>query len=139
MLSIPLSLYFEASTLQFIFEYMQIVSNMRIAKNEHGREIENKFIQNVLRSIDFDSLLKLFEKEDFIKTPSIGLHYYRFKTIEDADNLNYYYLLKTLLFKNLTDLEREDRWFFHVHLANYCVQKNAVNAEGFGKEIITDL
>ncbi len=31
----------------------------------------------------------MFEKEDYIKIPNVGLYYYLFKTVEDSDNLKY--------------------------------------------------
>jgi hypothetical protein len=125
---------FEASALQFIFEYINIISNMKIGRNEYGMKIENKFIQNILQNIDLEKLLSPLEKENYVNNPYIGLHYYRFKTIEEPDNLNYYYLLKDLLFKNLSSLNREEKWFFFINLANYCVQKMARNVEGFDEE-----
>lgn len=127
---------FEASVLQFIFEYMQIKSNMKIAWNYHKRmEIKSKFIRNLFQEIDFDKLLNVLEKDDYIDKPYIGIHFYRFKTIEEEDNTAYYYLLKKMLFENLSDLDREEKWFFHTHLANYCVFKYLKGEEVFNTEL----
>lgn len=124
---------FEASALQFIFEYMQLVSNMKIASIEYGGELKDNFVQNILQNVDLEKLLKPLENENYIKTPYIGLHYYRFKTIIDAENLTHYNLLKDLLFNNLSnpDLDREEKWFFFSHLVNYCVLKMAQKIDVF--------
>ena len=127
---------FEASLLQFIFEYIQYENNMNVARHNCEKKMENRFIQETLQIINFKELLNRFEKEDYIKIPNIGLHYYLFKTIDDADNLDYYYLLKNLFFKNLSDLDRNDRFFFFMHLGNYCIQKWENNVKNFGKETL---
>ncbi len=127
---------FEASVLQFIFEYMQIKSNMKIAWKYHGRsEIKSKFIQSIFQEADLDKMLNVLQKDDYLKQPYIGIHFYRFKTIEDEDNTEYFYMLKNMLFDNLPALDREEKWFFHIHLANYCVFKFLKGEEVFNREL----
>lgn len=125
---------FETSVLQFISEYIQYVNNMNTALHNCEKKIENRFVQEALQIINFKELLEWFEKEDFIKTPNIGLYYYVFKTIDEPDNLNYYHLLKNLFFRNLSDLNREEKFYFFMHLGNYCIQRSESNANDFRKE-----
>ncbi|MEO8210356.1 MAG: hypothetical protein ABI840_07320 [bacterium] len=127
---------FEAAALQFIFEYINFSSNLEIASKEHGIKVENKFIDNMITGFDFEKLLTIIEKDGYANIPYINLHYYRFKTIEDEDNVAYYYLLKELLLNNLSILDREEKWFFYVHLQNYCLKQYNKHADGFDKEIL---
>ncbi len=127
---------FETSVLQFISEYIQYVNNMNTARHNCEKKTENRFVQDALQIINFKELLKRFEKEDYIKSPNIGLYYYVFKTLDEADNLDYYYLLKNLFFRNLQDLNREEKFFFFMHLTNYCIQKTESNTDSFRKETL---
>ncbi|MEO8210157.1 MAG: hypothetical protein ABI840_06320 [bacterium] len=125
---------FGASVLQFIFDYINVVNEMKITGINYGREIKNEFIQKILDGIDFEKLIRLLEGSPYANSLYIGLHYLGYKTITDENNLSYYYLLKDLLFKNLSVLDRYEKWFFFVHLMNYSMQKEDNNIQGFKNE-----
>ncbi|MBK8549586.1 MAG: hypothetical protein IPL53_00450 [Ignavibacteria bacterium] len=127
---------FETSVLQFIFDYVQYINYMNVARHNCEKDMCNRFVQEVLQIVNFKELLNRFEQEDYIKNPNIGLYYYVFKTIDEPDKLNYYYLLKNLFFRNLSGLNREEKYFFFMHLGNYCIQRSESNANDFRKETL---
>ena len=125
---------FEASVIQFMFEYTQFADNMKIIRNGLGKELENEFIKKVLKNINFENFLNLLETTDYLNNPHIGLHYYKFKIVANEDDHDHYNLLKRLLLKNLSVLDREEKWFFFAHLLNYSEQQKLKNVKVFEKE-----
>lgn len=129
---------FEATSLQFIFEYMHFISEMKILYLNFGCKNENEFIKKIIGSIKFEKLLKLLEESEYINNPLICLHYYRFKTIVDDNNHSYYFLLKDLVLNNLSALDREEKWFFFSHLVNYAMEKEDNLIDGFRNESLSN-
>jgi len=126
--------YFEASAVQFIVDYIEIVSSQKTAKNTYGKNLENYFIDSIVKSFNIEKLLKLLEKSDYTNKFLIALHYFRLKTNQEPENLSYYFLLRDLFYDNLSNFDREEKYFIFNHLVNYCVQKIGKNFEDFKKE-----
>jgi len=126
--------YFEASAVQFIIDYIEIVSSQKPAQTTYGKNLENYFIDSIVKSFDIEKLLKLLEKSDYTNKFLIAVHYYRLKTIQEPENINYYFLFRDLFYKNLSNFDREENYLIFNHLVNYCVQKVAKNFEDFKKE-----
>lgn len=126
--------YFEASAVQFIIDYIEIVSSQKPAQTTYGKNLENYFIDSIVKSFNIEKLLKLLEKSDYTNKFLIALHYYRLKTIQDPENINYYFLFRDLFYKNISNFDREEKSFIFNHLVNYCVQKVGKNLDDFKKE-----
>lgn len=127
---------FEASALQFIFEYYQFLSNMKIAENHFNIKIKNTFVLSIIKN--FKKILESLEIDEFInktENKNFLLYYYQFKTQEEPQHYIYYDKLKELLINSISDLEREDRWFLHIHLINYANARWNSN-EGLGKDLL---
>jgi hypothetical protein len=67
--------YFEAAAVQFIIDYTQIAISQQPAIDTYGKKLENNFIQSIFQCFDFEKLLKLMEKDDYIYKPLIAIHY----------------------------------------------------------------
>jgi len=126
--------YFEASAVQFIIDYIEIVSSQKPAQTTYGKNLENYFIDSIVKSFNIEKLLNLLEKSDYTNKFLIALHFYRLKTIQEPENISYYYLLRDLFYNNLSNFDREEKYFIFSHLVNYCVQKIGKNLEDFKKE-----
>ena len=126
--------YFEASAIQFIVDYTEIVGAMKPAFNTYGKNVENNFIQAILRSFDIEKLHKLIEENEHTLTPIISLYYYKLKAEDDPDNSGYYYSLKDSFYRIIPKLDREEKYRIFSELANYCVQKSVKKNEEFKKE-----
>lgn len=128
--------YFVASATQFIIDYTKFLSAKKPALSTYGMKMENHFAESVLDSFDIDKLIKLTEKEDFLNTSLITLHYYRFKTIKESNDIKHYYTLKEYFYKIMPLLSRKEKHFIFSHMENYCVikvreGKNDFKREGF--------
>lgn len=126
--------YFVASATQFIIDYTKFLSTKKPALSTYGMKMENHFADAVLKSFDIEKLIQLTDNEDFINTSLITLHYYRFKTINESDNINHYYSLKEYFFKLIPKLKRKDKHFVFSHMENYCVMKVREGNEKFKRE-----
>jgi hypothetical protein len=126
--------YFSASATQFIIDYTKFLSSKNPAMNTHGLKMETNFTESIIKCFDIDKLISLNEKEEFLNTSLISLHYYRLKTIEEPDKLNHYELLKEYFYKNIERINREEKYFLFAHLQNYCVLKVHEGQEAFKKE-----
>jgi hypothetical protein len=126
--------YFIVSATQFIIDYTQFLSSKKPAMNTHGIKMANNFSDAIIKCFDIDKLIKLTEKEEFINSFLISLHYYRLKTIEQPDNLNHYYTLKEHFIKVISNLNRDEQFFMFTYLQNYCVLKVHEGNEVFKRE-----
>jgi hypothetical protein len=126
--------YFVASATQFIIDYTKFLSTKKPALSTYGMKMENHFAESVLESFDINKLIRLTENENFINTSLITLHYYRFKTIKESDNIEHYYSLKEYFYKILPKLNRKDKHFIFSHMENYCVIKVREGKEEFKRE-----
>ncbi len=126
--------YFEASSAQFIFDYAEIVSSITPALEFHGKDLKNEFINSVIKSFDFEKLLRALEKSGYKNKNLILLHYYILKISLDTADSNFYHLLRDLFYKLIPELDREEKHYVFEYLINFCVQ-NFLKAE-FKKEAL---
>ncbi|MFZ1323296.1 MAG: hypothetical protein WAT71_17205 [Ignavibacteria bacterium] len=115
--------YFEASATQFIIDSAEFLSIRKPVLDTHGKNIENYFIESVMKSFDIDKMIKLLEKDDNANIPIITLHYYRLKTIDEPDTEDHYFKLRDYFYENLDNLNRGEKCFIFNHLTSYCVNK----------------
>ncbi|MEO8210948.1 MAG: hypothetical protein ABI840_10330 [bacterium] len=125
---------FEASSVQFIFDYTKIISSSTPALASYGIDLKNDFINSVIQSFNFEKLLKVVEKSGFRDKHLVLLHYYLLKINLDNTNSKFYYLLRDLFYELLSELDREEKHFIFEYLINFCVQ-NFINPE-FKKEAL---
>lgn len=126
--------YFVVSATQFIMDYTQFVSSKKPALNTHGIKMANNFSDAIIKCFDIDKLIKLTEKEEFMNSSLITLHYYRLKSIEQPDDLKHYYSLKEYFNKIISKVSRDEQYFMFSHLQNYCVRKVHEGNEDFKRE-----
>lgn len=126
--------YFVTSATQFIIDLTKFLGAKKPALNTYGMKMENQFVESVLKSFDIEKLIKLANDKDFINTSLITLHYYRFRTINEFDNDEYYYSLKDYFYKLIPKLNRKDKHYIFSHMENYCVLKVKEGNEKFKKE-----
>lgn len=126
--------YFEAASVQFIIDYVEIVSSIIPAKETYGKEMNNYFIDSIINNFDLEKLEKFLEKSDYKDKSIILIHYYLLKISSEGDNTFFYYLLRDLFYDTLTELDREEKYILFGRLINYCVQKIGKNEKEFIKE-----
>lgn len=126
--------YFEASAIQFIIDYTEIVGAVKPALNTYGKNVENNFIHAVLQSFDIENLHKLIRENEHRLSPMISMYYYKLKSENNPEEKDYYYLLKESFYKNFPVLDREEKYRIFSELANYCVQKAVKKNEEFKRE-----
>lgn len=114
--------YFEASSVQFIFDYTEIISSIKPAMTTHGKDLKKDFINSVIESFDFENILKVIEKSEYKNKHLILLHYYLVKINLNNTDSDFYYLLRDLFYELLPELDREERHFVFRYLINFCVQ-----------------
>jgi len=125
--------YFEASAIQFIIDFSEIVSVKKPALNTYGNKMENMMVESITKSFDVKKLLTTLESADYDKKSLISLHYYILKTNEEPDNKLYFYKLRDVFYESLNDYDRGERCLIFSNLVNYCVQRSVGNVE-FRKE-----
>lgn len=128
--------YFEASAVQFIFDYIQLLSSVEPILTTYGRSIDNKFIESVLRLVDIDKLFSEIDKSNISHKYLIALHYYYLKTITEPGDKKYYYLLRNEFYSNIDKLDREERYILFNQLANYCTEEVSRKNEDFYTEAL---
>lgn len=114
---------FEVSSVQFIYDFTQLMLLKDPVSITYGKKIENEFIEIITSSFDIENLFGKLQKTGFITKYLIELHYYLIKIIHEPENHEFYFTLRKLLDENISKLDREERYFFLGHLMNYCVRK----------------
>jgi hypothetical protein len=126
--------YFEASAVQFIFDYIQLLSSVEPILTTYGRTLDNKFIESVLKLVNVDELFSEIDKSDISHKYLIALHYYYLKTITEPEEKKFYYLLRDEFYGNISMLDREEKYIIFNQLANYCTEEVSRKNEQFYKE-----
>jgi hypothetical protein len=126
--------HFESSAVQFIFDYIQIMSSMDAASSTYGKELESEFIKAVFESFDIDKLFAATMNSSFEHKDLIELLYYFMKTIKEPEKKNHYFKLKDTFNSNLDLFDREEKYFIFSHLINYCTDELTRKNEKFYAE-----
>ncbi len=117
--------YFEASAVQFIFDFIQLMSSVETISSTYGKQLDNKFIESVFKVVDVDKLFAEIDKSDFTHKYLIAMHYYSLMTVREPNEKKYYYLLKDEFYRNIELLDREEKYIIFNHLANYCAEETS--------------
>lgn len=126
--------YFEASAVQFIFDYIQLLSSVEPILTTYGRTLDNKFIESVLKLVNVDELFSEIDKSDISHKYLIAIHYYYLKTITEPEEKKFYYLLRDEFYDNISMLDREEKYIIFNQLANYCTEEVSRKNEKFYQE-----
>lgn len=128
--------YFEASAVQFIFDYIQLLSSVETILTTYGKPLGNRFIESVFRLVDIDKLFAEIDKSNISHKYLIALHYYYLKTITEPENKDHYYRLRNEFYGNMDKLDREERYIIFNQLSNYCLDEVSRKNELFFVEAL---
>lgn len=119
--------YFSASVIQFVVDYLEILSNKEPVKST-GRDINNQFIKAVNECFDVDKFLETVKNENSQK-PYISIFYYLLKLLNEPED-THYYKLRDLFYNNLSKkkspFDREEKYTIFNYLINYCTQQHTM-------------
>lgn len=128
--------YFEASAVQFIFDYIQLLSSVETILTTYGKPLDNKFIESVFKLVDVDRLFAEIDKSNISHKYLIALHYYYLKTITEPEEKKFYYSLRDEFYGNISMLDREEKHIIFNQLANYCTEEVSRKNQEFYEEAL---
>jgi len=118
--------YFNASAIQFVMDYIEILGSKKPAKYNYGKNFDNPVIEAITESFDIDKFLESIKGED-TKTPYISISYYLLKMLREPEETEHYNNLRDLFYKDLSNdeslLDREEKSAVFTYLTNYCTQR----------------
>lgn len=121
--------YFNASVIQFIMDYVEILGNKEPVRSTYGKDIDNTIIKAISECFNIDKFLETLRSE-IPQSPHIGIFYHIFKILKEPENTKYYNQLKNLFYKNLakkkTPFDREEKYTIFNYLINYCTQQHTL-------------
>ncbi len=124
----------EASAFQFILDLTHYQSIKRPALNTYGIEVKDDLLDSLIANFDFQLFVENLKSSQSMNALPVLMNYYKLKTIETPDEVEYYYKLRDVFYDSIETFDREHKHLNFSHLANYCVQNFLKNRNEFKKE-----
>lgn len=117
--------YFNASAVQFVMDYIDILGSREPAKNNCDKDLNSPIIGAVEDCFDVDKFAELV-KDDESQQPYVKILYYLLKILKEPEETRYYFEFRKFFFDyiSLEDqiLDREEKNTVFNYLINYCTQ-----------------
>ena len=121
--------YFNASVVQFVMDFIEILGSREPAKNNYDKELDNHLIKAISECFNIDKFFEIIKSENLQK-PYISLFYYILKLLKEPEDAHYY-KLKELFYRNLSKrkspFDREEKYTIFNYLLNYCTQRHTLD------------
>ena len=122
--------YFNASVIQFIMDYVEILGNKEPVRSTYGKDIDNTISKAISECFNIGKFLETLRAE-IPQSPHIGIFYYIFKILKEPEKTEYYKQLKSIFYKNLSKkkspFDREEKYTIFNYLINYCTQQHSLD------------
>lgn len=109
------------SAIRVLKFYSKLLNNRKYIRGETGYKL-------------LDDLVKLYHESGRINNPLARIYYNILQLQLDADDIDHYFSLKELLFKNEKILDKDELRGFFIFMHNYCYEKADTGNLDFVKE-----
>ena len=93
-----------------------------------------KYIRMKASNKLLDDMVRVFHENGKIDSPLARVYYYIIRSIQESDNTEFYFKLKTLIYKSEDQIKQDDLRGFYIFLHNYCYEKADYGNKEFIKE-----
>lgn len=111
----------------FIAEKLRYYCSMLSWKNVVKHDIELLFIEDII---------ELVQDHKYYDIPTIGIYYQIYLTTIEPDNVDHYYNLKKLIYKNIGLFPKQEAKQIFDSALNYCVRKSNAGNRAFNSELL---
>lgn len=111
----------------FITEKLRYYCSMLSWKNVVKHDIELLFI---------DDIIELVQDHQYYDIPTIGIYYQIYLTTIEPENVDHYYNLKELIYKNINLFPKQEAKQIFDSALNYCVRKSNAGNRAFNTELL---
>ena len=81
-------------------------------------------------------LLEQIDLEKYLQIPAIGIYYYCYRFLTEADGESYFQKFKEILFKDKSNFDQSEIKGLHIHAINFCIGQANRGRLKYRKEIL---